>query len=134
MSNGILTFLSSIGTRIESFFRKAAPVVLKADQVAGELEPFVDTMFPGVASLYNTVVAEVGAAETASIAAASQANTGPQKLAAVLASTSVQKAFTSLETTAGVPPHTLAQQAQFVSAVVATLNSLNAPSTTSSAA
>ena len=123
----VRTFLSSVEARVKSYFVDAAKVIEEGDKVAAEVEPFVDAALPGAAPLYNAIVAEVGTIETAAIAAGAQSGTGTQKLAAVLASPTVQAAVSQFATTAGVSPLTQTQVTNYVRAVVATLNAL--PST-----
>lgn len=73
------SILSNIGHGLKVFFSVATPIATAA-------EPFVAVVFPGVSGLFNTVVAEVGKAEGLAAAAGAQTGSGPQKLAAVVAS------------------------------------------------
>ena len=130
MASNATSFLSNVGTRLKSFFTKLLPVAQKVTAGAVTLEPIVDLALAGAghpeaAALYNTVAGSVLGAETAATAAASQAGTGIQKSAAVLSDPTVQKAFTDFENAVGVTAHSTTQQLQYVTAVVATLNSLN---------
>jgi hypothetical protein len=119
MATTFTSILSDIGSALKKFFSRAVTV---AEAVA----PIVDVAFPGIAGLYNAVVGEVANAETAAIAAGAQNGTGAQKLAAVLASPTVQTAFATIEQQLGVGKLTTEQQTAYINAVVATLNSLPA--------
>ena len=77
------SILSEVGTGLKKFFSVA---VTEATAV----EPFVDALFPGVAPLYNTVLAEVAKAESAAVAAGAQNGTGAQKLALVVQAVAAQ--------------------------------------------
>ena len=101
--------LSDIGNGLKKFFSVAV-----AEATA--IEPFVDQLFPGIAPLYNTVLAEVAKAEAAAVAAGSQNGTGAQKLALVVQA--VAAAF---------PQYTPAQLTVVINGVVAGLNAIPAP-------
>jgi hypothetical protein len=111
------SILSDIGNGLKKFFGKALPIAEAA-------EPIINVAFPGVSTLYDTVVTEVANAETAAIAAGAQNGTGAQKLAAVLASPGVQSAFAAIEAAGGISAPTTAQQTAYINAVVASLNAL----------
>jgi hypothetical protein len=111
------TILSDIGSGLKKFFSMA-------DGVAKAAEPIVDVAFPGIASLYNTTVTEVGNAETAAIAAGAQSGSGAQKLAAVVAA--VTPYFTQYASQNGLPAPTSAVITNYVNAVVASLNAIPA--------
>jgi hypothetical protein len=102
------SILSDVGRGLKDFFGGA----VKAAEVA---EPFVDKLFPGIALLYNTVLSEVGNAETAAIAAGQQNGTGAQKLALVVAAVAQQ-----------FPQYTPAQLTVVINGVVAGLNEIPA--------
>lgn len=130
MASNATSFLSTIGTRLKSFFEKFLPVAEKVTQAAVTAEPIVDIALAGAgqapaAALYNTVASSVLGAETAAAAAGAQTGTGTQKAAAVLSDPTVQAAFTEFEKAVGVTPHSTAQQLVYINGVVATLNSLN---------
>ncbi|HTW46200.1 MAG TPA: hypothetical protein VMD58_11685 [Acidobacteriaceae bacterium] len=114
------TFLKHIGSFFKSLFVDAA-------KVAKVAEPVVDLAFPSVANLYNFTVQQASLAETA---AAGVSGAGEQKLAAVVAA--VTPYATSALQADGVPAPTNAQITAYVNAVVASLNALPAPATTSS--
>jgi hypothetical protein len=118
------SILSDIGSGLKKFFTGAV-------EVAKDAEPFVDTLFPGVAALYNTTVTAVGTVEAASIAAGAQSGTGAQKLAAV--TSTIEADFNAYWTAIGnkeTAPQTVIEQ--WVNAVVASLNAI--PSTPTTAA
>jgi hypothetical protein len=130
MASNATSFLSTIGGRLKSFFEKLLPIAQAITKGAVVAEPIVDLALagagqPAAATLYNTVTSSVLGAETAAAAAASQTGTGTQKAAAVLSDPSVQAAFATFEKAVGVTAHSTEQQLGYVSAVVATLNSLN---------
>lgn len=100
--------LSSVGNALKKFFGVA---VAEATAV----EPFVDSLFPGIAPLYNAVLAEVGKAEVAAIAAGQQNGTGTQKLALVIQAIVQQ-----------FPQYTPAQLTTIINGVVAGLNAIPA--------
>lgn len=104
------SILSDIGNGLKKFFTGAIKVATAA-------EPFVDTLFPGISTLYNSVLAEVANAEIAAVAAGQQNGTGTQKLAMVVQA--VVKQF---------PQYTPATIETIVNGVVAGLNAI--PSTT----
>lgn len=129
MSNAT-SFLSTIGTRIKSFFEKFLPIAKTITEDAVKAEPIVDFALTAsglgpAAQLYNEVASAVLAAETAAAAASAQTGTGTQKAAAVLSNPTVQTAFSTFENAVGVSPHTTQQQLGYVNSVVATLNGLN---------
>lgn len=146
MSASKPSFLSTVGSRLKSFFAKALPIFEDITKGAVQAEPLVDIALDSTgnapaAALYNTVAGEVLGAETAAIAAGTQNGTGAQKAAAVLSSSAVQKAFSDFEAAVGVAPHSTSQQLAYVNGVVATLNNLNptpaqtgSPTTNTSAA
>ena len=100
------SILSDVGNGLKKFFGIAVTE-------ATAIEPFVDALFPGVATLYNTVLTEVGKAETAAIAAGSQNGTGVQKLALVVQAVTAQ-----------FPQYTPATVTTIVNGVVAGLNAI----------
>lgn len=102
------SILSDIGNGLKKFFGVAV-------SVATAVEPFVDSLFPGIAPLYNTVLAEVAKAETAAIAAGMQSGTGAQKLAMVVQAVAAQ-----------FPQYTPAQLTIIINGVVAGLNAIPA--------
>ena len=103
------SILSEVGTGLKKFFSVA---VTEATAV----EPFVDALFPGVAPLYNTGLAEVAKAESAAVAAGAQNGTGAQKLALVVQAVAAQ-----------FPQYTPAQLTTVINGVVAGLNAMPAP-------
>ena len=103
------SILSEVGTGLKKFFSVA---VTEATAV----EPFVDALFPGVAPLYNTVLAEVAKAESAAVAAGAQNGTGAQKLALVVQAVAAQ-----------FPQYAPAQLTTVINGVVAGLNAMPAP-------
>lgn len=119
------TILSDIGNGLKKFFSAA-------DKVAAVVEPIVDVAFPGIASLYNSTVTEVGNAETAAIAAGAQSGSGAQKLAAVVAA--ITPTFAQYAQANGLPAPTSAVIANYVNAVVASLNAIPAASSSTAAA
>lgn len=130
MANGVVTFLSSIGSRLKAFFEKAEPIAREVIGDAVKAQPIVDVALSlsgnaPAAALYNTVSNAAQSAEIAAAAAGAQTGTGAQKAAAVLSNSAVQSAFTTFEQAVGVAPHSTEQQQQYINAVVATLNSLN---------
>jgi hypothetical protein len=106
------SILSDIGNGLKKFFTGAVAVATAA-------EPFVDTLFPGVANLYNAVLAEVGKAEAAAVAAGAQNGTGAQKLALVVQAIVAQ-----------FPQYTPAQLTIIINGVVAGLNAIPAATAT----
>lgn len=108
------SILSDIGNGLKKFFSIA---VTEATAV----EPFVDSLFPGIAPLYNSVLAEVAKAEAAAVAAGAQNGTGAQKLALVVQAIAAQ-----------FPQYTPAQLTTVINGVVAGLNAI--PAATSTAA
>jgi hypothetical protein len=130
MATNATSFLSTLTTRLKSFFTKFLPIAQQVTADAVKAAPIVDIALaaaghPEAAALYNTVSASVLGAETAAAAAASQTGTGVQKSVAVLANPTVQAAFTTFENAVGVQAHSTAQQLQYINAVVSTLNTLN---------
>lgn len=113
-----ISVLGDIGKGLKVFFTGSI-------KVAEFAEPFVDVIFPGVASLYNTTVTAVAHAETAAIAAGAQNGSGAQKLAFVVSS--IEADFTAYATANGLPTPTAAVIETYVNAVVASLNAI--PST-----
>lgn len=111
------SILSDIGNGFKKFFS----IVVGAAVVA---EPIVDTLFPGIAALYNTTVAAVANAEAAAVAASQQNGTGPQKLALVV--TAVESAFNTYASANGLAAPTVATIENYVNAVVASLNAIPA--------
>jgi hypothetical protein len=111
------SILTDIGNGLKKFFSEA-------DKIAAAVEPIVDVAFPGIASLYNATVTEVGNAETAAIAASAQTGSGAQKLAAVIAA--ITPTFTEYAQTNGLPAPTNAVITNYVNAVVASLNAIPA--------
>lgn len=111
------SILSEIGTGLKKFFTAGVTAATAA-------EPLVDSLFPGVATLFNSVVTEIGNAEAAAIAAGAQSGTGPQKLAAVVQAS--EQAFVAWAEKNGfvVPNETEIQNA--VNGIVAFVNSLSA--------
>ena len=101
--------LSAIGNGLKKFFTGAV-------EVAEAAEPFVDALLPGIAPLYNSVLAEIAKAETAAIAAGQQNGTGAQKLALVVQAIVQQ-----------FPQYTPAQLTIIINGVVAGLNAIPAP-------
>ncbi len=110
------SILSDVGNALKKFFGGAVKVATAA-------EPFVDALFPGVALLYNSVLAEVGKAETAAIAAGQQNGTGAQKLALVVQAVAQQ-----------FPQYTPSQLEIIINGVVAGLNAIPAATAPATAA
>jgi hypothetical protein len=81
--------------------------------------------------LFNTVVNEVASVEGISVAAGAQSGTGTQKLALVLGNPNVQSAITAIETSLGVSINQT-QQTSIINAIVALLNSIPAPASSTS--
>lgn len=104
-----VSILTDVGNGLKKFFGVAV-------NVATAVEPFVDTLFPGVAVLYNSVLAEVAKAEIAAVAAGQQSGTGAQKLALVIQAITRQ-----------FPQYTPAQLTIIINGVVAGLNEIPAP-------
>lgn len=102
------SILSDIRKGLKKFFGIAVTV-------ATDVEPFVDQLFPGIAGLYNSVLAEVAKAEAAAIAAGQQTGTGAQKLALVIQAIAAQ-----------FPQYTPAQLTIIINGVVAGLNAIPA--------
>ncbi len=102
------SILSNVGNALKKFFGIAVTVATAA-------EPLVDVLFPGIAPLYNSVLTEVGKAESAAIAAGQQSGTGAQKLALVIQAIEAQ-----------FPQYTTAQLTAIINGVVAGLNSIPA--------
>lgn len=100
------SILSDIGNGLKKFFGLAVTE-------ATAIEPFVDSLFPGIAPLYNSVLSEVGKAEAAAVAAGQQSGTGAQKLALVVQAIVAQ-----------FPQYTPAQLTTVINGVVAGLNAL----------
>lgn len=110
------TILSDIGHGFQKFFG----IAVKAAEAA---EPIVDVLFPGIAVLYNSTVAEAAKAEALAAAAAAQTGTGPQKLALVISA--IEPSILAYAAANGLPKPTADQITAYVNAVVATLNSLS---------
>lgn len=110
------SILSDIGNGLKKFFTAVVDVATVA-------EPFVDTVFPGVATLFNTTLSAVASAEAASIAAGTQSTSGSQKLALVVAS--IESSFNAYLLSIGVKtPATVSQIEAYVNGVVASLNAI----------
>lgn len=137
MANEVQTLLQHLGSQIVSIFKKAAPVVndvIKEGATLGEAaEPIVDTAFPTVAPLYNLVESAVLQAEaTGQSILSSTTGGGTTKSAAVIAGLEpIFVAFYQKEY--GATP-TLAQIEAYINAVVASLNALPAPGTSTTTA
>jgi hypothetical protein len=100
------SILSDIGNGLKKFFGFAVTE-------ATAIEPFVDSLFPGIAPLYNSILTEVGKAEAAAVAAGQQSGTGAQKLAIVAQAIAAQ-----------FPQYTPAQLTTVINGVVAGLNAI----------
>lgn len=111
------SILSDIGNGLKKFFTGAV-------HVAEAAEPFIAIIFPGISPLFNSVVTEVGKAEALAAAAGSQAGSGTQKLALVLAS--VESSFNSYAKDNGLVAPNAAQIEAAVNAAVAFLNAIPA--------
>jgi hypothetical protein len=113
------SILSGIGKVLEKVFTIGI-------STAEAAKPIIDLFFPGVAPLYNLTVAAVADAETKSIAAGKQGNSGPQKLALVVEA--IEDDFNAYAKASGwtLPP-TAQHIEAWVNAVVATLNVIPAP-------
>jgi|SRR5581483_6588162 len=122
-----MSSFTSILTHIGGFFKKIFDVAIPVAQAA---EPVIDLALPGIASLYNSTVAMVANAEMAATAAGAQNGTGPQKLAQVLSALRpiATEYFKSQNITVDDTVLT-----NWVNAVVASLNAIPAPSTTTAA-
>lgn len=119
----VKSILEDIGNGFKKFFTGAEKVAVAA-------EPFIDIAFPGIASLYNTTVAAVGAAENAAIAAGAQNATGTQKLSMV--TSSIEGSFNAYWASLGHKTNpTQTDIETYINAVVATLNAIPASSATS---
>ena len=114
------SILSDIGNAFKRIFGVGVAIATAA-------EPFVDTLFPGISTLFNGIVAEVSKVEAAAVTAGAQNGTGAQKLAAVTAA--VEGAFNTYAAQNGlaVPSATVIENA--VNGVVAFLNALPAVTT-----
>lgn len=124
MANKFLSILDHAGTAIKDFFGKELPVAVT---IAQDAEPFVDLAFPGIAVLFNSTVTMVANAEALGKSAASGAQTGPQKLAAVTAALEpVAIAYLKAQ---GITVDSATITA-WVNAVVALLNTIPAPGVT----
>ena len=119
----IKSILSEVGHGLEVFFTDATKVAQLA-------EPIVDIALPGIASLYNLTVTAAVNAENAAIAAGKQSGTGTQKLALVTAS--IYNDFAAYAKAAGIS-YNQTTITNWINAVVATLNSIPASSTTTPA-
>lgn len=118
MSVNVKTLLSNVGHFLGHLF-------VDATKVAAIAEPIVDIAFPGFASLYNLSVAAALKAEAIAVAANAQTGTGTQKLA--MAVQEIQPVFVAWYTqTYGATP-TLSVIQNYMTAVVATLNAIPAP-------
>jgi hypothetical protein len=82
-------FLQKLGDWFKDKFNPAAKVVLQdATVVATAAEPVIDIAFPAIAGLYNTTLQMVTQAQAAASAAAAGADTGTQKMTAVVSALS----------------------------------------------
>lgn len=124
MANKVVTYLDAAGVKILGFFKTVLPVAVTA---AKDAEPLVDMAFPGIGVLFNATVAAVGNAEAAGAAAATTGGNGAQKLASVLAS--IEPLAVAYLQQQGITANT-AQLTAWVNAIVAALNALPAPGTT----
>ena len=111
------SILADVGTKIKHFF-------VAGEKIAQAAEPFVDTMFPGVGPLFNTVVTGIGTAEVAAEAAGAQNGSGPQKLAFVVQS--VEQSFINWANQNGYKIPDQTQITNAVNGAVAFVNSLSA--------
>jgi hypothetical protein len=117
------TILSDIG----SVLKKVFPI---ATTVAVDAEPIIDLAFPGFAGLYNAGVAAVVKAEGIALAVGSQSGSGTAKLS--MAVQEIEPVFISwYQAQYGSTP-TLTTIENWLSAVVATLNTIPAPTAASS--
>ena len=114
------SILSSIGHGLKVFFTGAV-------KVAQAAEPFVDVVFPGIGSLYNSTVNAVSAAESHAIAAGAQNGSGAKKLELVVKA--IESDFAAYAKSNGITYDSSHVEA-WVNAVVASLNAI--PSGTSS--
>lgn len=110
---------TSILADIGRAFKKIFSIGVTAALVT---EPIIDTLFPGVAPLYNTTVTAVANAESHAIAAGAQNGTGAQKLAFVVAA--IESDFNAYTAANGLPTPTASIIETYVNAVVASLNAI----------
>src|SRR6266567_3151048 len=115
MSNKFFNFLETVGRD----FKKGLDFVLPIAETAGEVA--VTIFAPALGPLFNQTVTAVITAEQASVAAAQQRNTGPQKAAAVasLMGPLIKQAFTD----AGKPADDTVVQ-KYIDSVVMILNAI----------
>lgn len=131
MANEVLTLLQHAGSEILSIFKNDVnPIIKEGAAVAQGVEPIVNLAFPAIAPLYDlTVSAVVNAEATGQAILGSATGGGAQKFASVIAG--LEPAFISYYTQQFGTTPTLAQITAYVNAVVAMLNALPAPATTS---
>lgn len=115
-----LSILSDIGNVLKKVFTAATTI-------AKDAEPIVAIALPGISALYNLTVGAVIDAENAAIAAGSQTGTGAQKLALVV--NAIEASYQSFATANGIT-YSPTQLEAWINAVVASLNSIPAASTT----
>ncbi len=127
---GFISMLDDAKEGLEEFFKKALPIAEDVTKVAKEVEPFVDIVLPGFATLYNATVAEVYKAEALATAAEEQKGTGTQKMAMALSG--IYPSAVAYAAANGIPVPDEAQLTQLVESAVTALKAL--PSTKKHAA
>lgn len=128
MSNPVVTFLQSAGSKLLSFFKADInPIIKDGVGVAQAAEPIVGLALPEISLLFNATVAAVANAEAMGQAAAATGGNGEQKLASVIAT--LEPLATAYLQQQGITANT-AQITAWVNAIVAALNAIPAPAAT----
>lgn len=122
------TLLEDAGEKIAADFKKAEPILVDATQDAQKAEPIVALSFPAIAPLFDTTVSMVLSAEALGTSAAASADTGTQKLSAVVAA--LEPIAVAYLKGQGVTAPTTAQITTWVNAIVSALNAFTVGSST----
>ena len=112
------TILSDIGAVLKKVF----PI---ATTIAVDAEPIIDLAFPGIGAVYNLAVGAIVKAEGLALAVGAQSGTGAAKLS--MAVQEIEPVFIDWYTKQYGQTPTLTVVENYINAVVATLNSIPAP-------
>ena len=112
----VKTILSDVVKGFEKVFKIG-------ETVAKDVEPLVDTLFPGFATMFNGIVTEAATVEAAAVSANAQSGTGAQKLAAVVSA--VSPSIINYAAANGLAAPTATNITNIVNSAVTVLNNLS---------
>lgn len=121
----------SIKTILSDIVKGFEKVFTIGETVAKDVEPLIDTLFPGFATMFNGVVTEAATVEAAAASANAQTGTGTQKLAAVISA--VTPSIINYAAANGLATPTATNITNIVNSAVTVMNNLS-PLTTSTPA